>query len=72
VLWPDLTVSEHLRFFAGVKGVAAADVESAIAAVIKEIGLTEKVNARSKQLSGGQKRKVSTGAQQQEAQRWAG
>ena len=59
VLWADLTVSEHLRFFAGIKGVPPAEVEAAISQAIKEVGLTEKVHARSKQLSGGQKRKLS-------------
>ena len=52
-------MSEHLRFFAGVKGVPKAAVEAAIAQAIKEVGLTEKINARTSQLSGGQKRKLS-------------
>ena len=59
VLWDDLTVTEHLRIFARLYGVAPATVERAVAQGIAAVGLTEKVNVRSKNLSGGMKRKLS-------------
>ena len=61
VLWDDLTVAEHLGFFAGVKGMAAADVPAAVMTMIREVGLVEKVDAKASELSGGQKRKLSVG-----------
>jgi ABC-type multidrug transport system ATPase subunit len=61
VLWPDLTVKEHLLFFAGIKGVPKNDVERVVMDMIREVGLTEKINALSSDLSGGQKRKLSVG-----------
>jgi ATP-binding cassette subfamily A (ABC1) protein 3 len=61
VLWPDLTVREHLIFFAGIKGVARDAVDAAVMAVIREVGLVEKINVLSADLSGGMKRKLSVG-----------
>jgi len=61
VLWPDLTVREHLAFFAGIKGMPAKAIPEAVSAMIREVGLTEKVETRSAELSGGQKRKLSVG-----------
>jgi len=59
VLWPDLTVEEHLKFFAGLKGVPVANVPGAVAEVVRDVGLTEKIRTLSKDLSGGMKRKLS-------------
>ena len=59
VLWDSLTVDEHLRLYAGLKGVPGNEIDSAVNDVIRDVGLTEKVNAQSSQLSGGQKRKLS-------------
>jgi ATP-binding cassette subfamily A (ABC1) protein 3 len=43
VLFPDLTVAEHLRLFAGLKGVPSKDVPAAVQDAIATVGLTEKV-----------------------------
>ena len=59
VLWDDLTVEEHLQFFAGLKNVPKADIPETVRDIIVEVGLTEKVKYLSSQLSGGQKRKLS-------------
>lgn len=59
VLWDDLTVKEHLELYAGLKGVPRSKVDDAVAEIIKDVGLTEKVDTQSQQLSGGQKRKLS-------------
>ena len=61
VLWPSLTVTEHLRFFAGLKGVAPAAVADAVTDVIRRVGLTEKTHAQAGTLSGGQKRNLCLG-----------
>ena len=61
VLWPTLTVTEHLRFFAGLKGVAPAAVADAVTDIIRRVGLTEKTLAQAGTLSGGQKRKLCLG-----------
>jgi hypothetical protein len=43
VLFPDLTVEEHLRLFAGLKGVPPGKVDAAVKDTIATVGLTEKV-----------------------------
>jgi ABC-type multidrug transport system ATPase subunit len=59
ILWQDLTVEEHLLFYARMKG-ATPNVEKAVAAkAMKEVYLTKFANFRVKQLSGGMKRRLS-------------
>jgi ABC-type multidrug transport system ATPase subunit len=62
-LFPELTVREHLQFFARLKGlyrqVSAAEAEDQIDQAIHDIALFEKRNTPAKNLSGGQKRKLS-------------
>eukprot|EP00002_Diphylleia_rotans_P011892 TRINITY_DN2339_c0_g1_i1.p1 TRINITY_DN2339_c0_g1~~TRINITY_DN2339_c0_g1_i1.p1 ORF type:complete len:1630 (+),score=380.69 TRINITY_DN2339_c0_g1_i1:63-4952(+) len=58
VLWDDLTVEEHIRLFAALKGVPKSEVEKHVRDRIHEVGLDEKTNSYSKTLSGGQKRKL--------------
>lgn len=43
VLYPDLTVTEHLELYAGLKGVPPAQVHSAVKDTIAMVGLTDKV-----------------------------
>ena len=45
-LYPDLTVTEHLQLFAGLKVVPAKEVVKAVAETIATIGLVEKVRRR--------------------------
>ena len=59
VLWPELTVYEHLRIFADIKGVPIEKRHNEIMKAIADVGLTEKVNVQTERLSGGQKRKLS-------------
>lgn len=61
VLWNDLTVREHLQFFARTKGVPSAKIPGAVSKVVAELGLTEKIDYLAGDLSGGQKRKLSVG-----------
>ena len=59
MLFAELTVTEHLEIFCGLKGlkgpVAAAEVQRKM----KEVGLTEKRAVDAGNLSGGQRRKLS-------------
>ncbi|OQS02783.1 ATP-binding Cassette (ABC) Superfamily [Thraustotheca clavata] len=55
VLYDELTVREHLLFYGRLKGCDAAEIDKKIV----EVGLTEKRDAFSNQLSGGMKRKLS-------------
>ncbi|CAM9360676.1 unnamed protein product [Chrysoparadoxa australica] len=59
ILYEDMTVLEHLRMFAAFKGVPSKEVEAEVEKMIVAVGLTEKRKAASKNLSGGQKRKLS-------------
>ncbi len=61
ILFPELTVIEHLRLFCMIKGVAFADIERTCMDMIAQVGLMEKVNYRSGALSGGMQRKLSVG-----------
>lgn len=58
VLWDDLNVREHIRIWAEVKGVPAQDLDAVTAYLIKHCGLQSKAGTLTKNLSGGQKRKV--------------
>lgn len=62
-LFPDLTVREHVQFFARLKGlydnVSIELAESQIDQSITDVALFEKRNSASKSLSGGMKRKLS-------------
>ncbi len=61
-LFDQLTVKEHLRFFARLKGLynrtSYEDAEASIDESIRDVALFEKRNSFSKDLSGGMKRKL--------------
>ncbi len=61
ILYPDLTVQEHLIMFASFKGLVGNKIKDEVEKMIQSVGLTEKRHALSKTLSGGQKRKLSVG-----------
>eukprot|EP00981_Chlorochromonas_danica_P014239 scaffold7589_cov238-Ochromonas_danica.AAC.1 len=58
VLFPILTVWEHLIFFGKLKGLSGQALQSHVEEMIQEVGLTEKRNIQSQALSGGMKRKL--------------
>lgn len=62
-LFPQLTVQEHVRFFARLKGLfrrcSKEEAEAKIKQSIEDVALLEKRNTLSKNLSGGMKRKLS-------------
>lgn len=58
VIWPELTVYDHLFLYAGLKGVPYKEIKRTVDELIEEIGLDEKRLFQAGSLSGGQKRKL--------------
>ncbi|KAK4029566.1 hypothetical protein OUZ56_022545 [Daphnia magna] len=62
VLFDQLTVEEHLRFFANLKTGEQMESRKEIDKMIEDLGLSHKRHDISEHLSGGMKRKLSIGA----------
>ncbi|PSR83555.1 hypothetical protein BD289DRAFT_369789 [Coniella lustricola] len=58
VLWDELTVYEHVRVFNQLKSSGRSDSREEIEQLIRGCDLGHKIGAKSKTLSGGQKRKL--------------
>ncbi|KAL4817811.1 hypothetical protein BDW67DRAFT_159172 [Aspergillus spinulosporus] len=58
VLWDNLTVKEHVKIFNRLKSTGKVDTDEQIMHLLRDCDLQKKAKARSKTLSGGQKRKV--------------
>jgi ATP-binding cassette, subfamily A (ABC1), member 3 len=58
VLFPTLTVKEHLLFFGRMKGIFGPDLRGSVDRCIEDVGLVEKRDVLSCALSGGMKRKL--------------
>ncbi len=61
-LYEELTVLENIRFFAEVRGLAAADWLPRCMEILAFVGLDEFTNRRAGQLSGGMKQKLGLAA----------
>ena len=62
VLYDNLTVEEHLWFFAKLKGITSKNqIEEEVNRLISSVGLDDKRDVQTKNLSGGMKRKLSVG-----------
>ena len=59
ILWPDLTCEEHLLFYARLKGVNARDEMEVVRQCLEQMELTPERKKLSKQLSGGQRRRLA-------------
>ncbi|KAL2917002.1 hypothetical protein HK105_203434 [Polyrhizophydium stewartii] len=59
ILWDDLTVSEHLYFYARLKGISPSEEREAVRIAMANVALTGYENRLSKGLSGGEKRRLS-------------
>ncbi|KAI8927349.1 hypothetical protein BC831DRAFT_549185 [Entophlyctis helioformis] len=59
ILWEELTVGEHLYFYARLKGIPYAFEKSAIQAALESVALTRFETRLTKGLSGGERRRLS-------------
>ena len=59
VLWGDLTVKEHLEFYARVKGIPPEKEEEYVMKAIKDVLLDRFTEFKSRELSGGMRRRLS-------------
>jgi ABC-type multidrug transport system ATPase subunit len=59
VLWPSLTIAEHVLFYARVKGVSAAAEAGAVRAMLRRVGLYDVAARAADALSGGMRRRLS-------------
>nr|CDS31148.1 ATP binding cassette sub family A [Hymenolepis microstoma] len=62
VLFDNLTVVEHIKFYGYLKGLSKEEVKKEITRFLAELGLEEKAKELAKNLSGGQKRRLSIAA----------
>ena len=58
VLWDELTVEEHVRILFSLKACTSQHTKTDLAALVNSCDLSSKAKAKSKTLSGGQKRKL--------------
>jgi len=59
LLWPELTVREHLLFYARMRGIPAEKEKEMVERAIEEVRLTQSADFKTRQLSGGMKRRLS-------------
>ncbi|NXS46281.1 ABCAA protein, partial [Balaeniceps rex] len=57
-LWPDLTVHEHLRVYAAVKGVRKEDAAAAVNRIVNALQLQDYLKKKARKLSAGTTRKL--------------
>ncbi|NXJ44907.1 ABCAA protein, partial [Spizaetus tyrannus] len=57
-LWPDLTVHEHLRVYAAVKGVRKEDTAAAVNRIVNALQLQDYLKKKPRKLSAGITRKL--------------
>ncbi|EAR89872.2 ABC transporter family protein (macronuclear) [Tetrahymena thermophila SB210] len=61
VLYNYMTVTQHLEFIAGIKGISSDQVKQEVQNIINEVGLQNEKDKLAENLSGGNKRKLSLG-----------
>eukprot|EP01116_Phalansterium_solitarium_P019773 TRINITY_DN564_c0_g2_i1.p1 TRINITY_DN564_c0_g2~~TRINITY_DN564_c0_g2_i1.p1 ORF type:complete len:1819 (+),score=747.59 TRINITY_DN564_c0_g2_i1:87-5543(+) len=59
LLWSDLTVREHMLFYARLKGILPSEEDRHVDQALREVGLLQSAEKLSKALSGGMKRRLS-------------
>ena len=59
ILWPDLTVKEHLLFYARLKGISLSQEQAVVKQAMSEVYLKKFADLKTKELSGGMKRRLS-------------
>lgn len=61
ILFPSFTVREHFEIFARIKGIPPELITKESEEMAKRVGLAQKLDVQSKNLSGGMKRKLHLG-----------
>ncbi|EGC37880.1 hypothetical protein DICPUDRAFT_29588 [Dictyostelium purpureum] len=61
IIWSQLSVLEHLKIYASLKGVSSNNIEREAEKMAIEVDLGEKLHTPAGSLSGGQKRKLCLG-----------
>ena len=59
ILWNELTISEHLYFYARLKGIRSSDEDAVVKVALEQVSLLSFKNRLVKGLSGGEKRRLS-------------
>jgi len=59
LLWPELTVEEHLIFYSQIRGVSKQNQRAVVAKALQDVRLTKFAKFATQQLSGGMKRRLS-------------
>jgi ABC-type arginine transport system ATPase subunit len=59
ILWPVLTVLEHLQIYAALRGIPRREVLTAAWQAAQDVDMLSQLNTQAGQLSGGQRRKLS-------------
>jgi ABC-type multidrug transport system ATPase subunit len=59
ILWDELTVEEHLLFYARIKGIAPKDEEFQVTKAIGEVQLEKERTVKIKELPLGMRRRLS-------------
>jgi len=59
ILWPTITVKDHLLLYSRIKGVPSGRAMQAVVSAANEVGLSDKLDTPAGELSGGQARKLS-------------
>ena len=60
-IYPDLTATENLRFFAALYGLRGAELDARIAEILGTVGLADRADERTAGFSGGMKRRLNIG-----------
>jgi ABC-2 type transport system ATP-binding protein len=58
-LYDDLTVLENIRFYGGIYGLAGAQLDRRVQALVEELGLSKRVHQFAGTLSGGWKQRLA-------------
>jgi ABC-type Na+ transport system ATPase subunit NatA len=58
ILWPELTVKEHLLFYCRLKGIDPKEEDAVVSRCMEEVDLLSEQNKLSRMLSGGQRRRL--------------
>jgi ABC-2 type transport system ATP-binding protein len=60
-IYPDLTATENLRFFAALYALRGEELEVRIAEILETVGLADRADERTAGFSGGMKRRLNIG-----------